>query len=326
MRRRQVIALFGGAAAAWPLGALAQTAKRWRIGVVLPGTPASEKPLAEAMEQRLLELGYQNGRNINLVIKFVPPQPELVEAAIAALVPDIDVLAVLGTIGGVAAKKAAPDVPTVFAGVGAPIDIGLAQSLAHPGGNMTGITFEAAIEAYGKRLQVLKELAPRAARVAVLRAAGDANAKISTAVLERSAARLGIMLSAFDLRSPDDLDGAFAAIVRSRGEAVMVVAGALTYANSARIADLALSARLPSCYGFREAVAAGGLVSIGPDLVDLVRQMPAYLDKIMRGAKPGDLPIQEPNRFELWLNIKTAKLLGLDIPPALLATADGVVE
>ncbi len=326
MRRRQVIALFGGAAAAWPLGALAQTAKRWRIGVVLPGTPASEKPLAEAMEQRLLELGYQNGRNINLVTKFAPPQPEAVEAAIAALVPDIDILAVLGTIGGVAAKKVAPGVPTVFAGVGAPIDIGLAQSLARPGGNMTGITFEAAIEAYGKRLQVLKELAPRAARVAVLRAAGDANAKISTAVLERSAAQLGIMLSTFDLRSPDDLDGAFAAIVRSRGEAVMVVAGALTYANSARIADLALSARLPSCHGFREAVAAGGLVSIGPDLVDLVRQMPAYLDKIMRGAKPGDLPIQEPNRFELWLNVKTAKLLGLDIPPALLATADGVVE
>ena len=290
------------------------------------GTPESVKPVAAALEQGLAKLGYQNGRNIGLVTRVVPPEPEIVEKAIAALVPDIEILAVLGTIGAVAAKKAAPDTPTVFAAVGAPVEIGLVQSLAHPGGNMTGISFEAAIEAYGKRLQVLKEIAPRVAKVGVLRAAGDANIKVAMYALERSAPSLGITLSAFDVHSPNDLADAFADIQRSHMEAVIVVAGALTYANGARIAELALQAHLPSCHGFREAVEAGGLVSIGPDLVEIVRQVPVYLDKILHGAKPADLPIQEPNRFELYLNTKTAKALGLEIPATLLATADGVVE
>jgi putative tryptophan/tyrosine transport system substrate-binding protein len=300
--------------------------KRWRIACVLPGNPEMAKPLVAALEQRLAELGYQNGRNINIVIRIVAPQPDIVEKAITALLPDIDILMVLGTIGGVAAKKVAPQMPTVFCSVGAPVEIGLVQSLARPGGNMTGITFEAAVEAYGKRLQTLKEIVPHLGRVAVLRASGDANVKISMAALERAAAQLGITLSAFDVHSADDLDGAFGDIQKGGMEAVIVVAGNLTYANARRISELALQAHLPSCTAFREAVIAGGLVSIGPDLIDMVRQVPVYLDKIMRGAKPADLPVQEPTRFDLYLNLKTAAALGLTIPPSLLATADEVIE
>jgi putative tryptophan/tyrosine transport system substrate-binding protein len=328
VRRRDFITLLGGAAAMWPFLAQAQEpgGKRWRIGWVLPGAAETAKPLTAALEQRLAELGYQNGRNINLIIRIVAPQPEIVEQAITVLLPDIDILVVLGTIGGVAAKKVAPQMPTVFCSVGAPVDIGLVQSLAHPGGNMTGITFEAAIEAYGKRLQILKEIVPHLGRVAVLRAADDANVKISMPALERAAPQLGITLSAFDVHSAADLDGTFGDIQKSGMEAVIVVAGALTYANVRRISELALLAHLPSCNAFREAVVAGGLLSIGPDLVDMVRQVPVYLDKIMRGAKPADLPIAEPTRFDTCLNLRTAAALGLTIPPSLLATADEVIE
>jgi ABC-type uncharacterized transport system substrate-binding protein len=257
--RRDVIALIGAAAAvAWPLAARAQEPKRWRIGNVLVGTREAVSPLAGGLEQRLADLGYQNGRNISIVTRIVTPQPEIVEKAIAALLPDIDVLVVGGTLAGIAAKKVAPEVPTVFHSVGAPVDIGLVQSLARPGGNMTGITFEAAVETYGKRLQILKEIVPNLVSVAVLRAPGDGNAEFAMASLERSAPRLGIALSPFDIRSADDLDIAIVDMQRSRVEAVIVVAGALTYSNSKRIAELSLAAHLPSCHAFREAVMAGG--------------------------------------------------------------------
>jgi putative tryptophan/tyrosine transport system substrate-binding protein len=312
----------------WPIltQAQAQELKRWRIGCVLPGSPETAKPLAAALEQRLAELGYQNGRNINIVIRIVAPQPDIVEKAITVLLPDIDILMVLGTIGGVAAKKVAPQVPTVFCSVGSPVEIGLVQSLAHPGGLMTGITFEAAIEAYGKRLQILKEIVPQLRRVAVLRASGDANVRPAMAALDQAAPHLGMTLSGFDVHSADDLDGAFGDMQKSSMEAVIVVAGNLTYANFRRISELALQARLPSCTAFREAVIAGGLVRIGPDVIDMVRQVPIYLDKIIHGAKPADLPVAEPTRFDTYLNLKTATALGLTIPTSLLATADEVIE
>jgi putative ABC transport system substrate-binding protein len=218
--RRRFIAAVGGAAATWPMLALAQKAghKHWRVGCVFPGSAQTAKPLTVALEQRLAELGYQNGRNINIVIRIVTPQPEIVEQAITALLADIDILMVFGTVGGIAAKKVAPQMPTVFCSVGAPVDIGLVQSLAHPGGNMTGITFEAAIEAYGRRLQTLKEIVPRLGRVAVLRASGDANIKIAMAALQQAAPQFGMTLSEFDVHSADDLDGAFGdSAVRASG-------------------------------------------------------------------------------------------------------------
>lgn len=327
MRRREFISLLGGTAATWPFLARAEErTPRRRIGNVLVGTPAVVGRLGAALEQRLAEVGYQNGRNIDIVTRIVLPQREIVEHAIAALRPDIDVLVVGGTIGGVAAKKVAPDIPTVFHSVGAPVDIGLVQSLAHPGGNMTGLSFEAAIEAHGKRLQLLKETVPHLGRVAVLRAPDDPNTKIAMSALEQSAPQLALTLSPFDVRSADDFDNAFGEMHRSRIEAVLVVAGSLTYSNGRRIADLSVQAHLPSCHAFREAVIAGGLMSFGPDLVEIARLVATYLDKIMRGAKPADLPVQEPNQFDLCINLKTAAALGLTIPATLLATADEVIE
>jgi putative ABC transport system substrate-binding protein len=328
MKRREFFVQVGGAMLIWPLAALAQESatKRWRIGSVLVGTPEVVGPLGAVIENQMAALGYQNGRNVDIATRIVTPRPDIVEEAIVALLPDIDVLVIGSTIGGIAAKKVAPAVPTVFHSVGAPVDIGLVQSLAHPGGNMTGIAFEAAAETYGKRLQILKEIVPNAVRVAVLRAPGDGNGQFAMASLERAAPQLGVSLSMFEIASAADIDAAFVDMRRDGIEAVMVVAGALTYSNAKRIADLALAARLASCYPFREAVLAGGLVSLGPDLVDIARRVAAYLDKIMHGAKPADLPVQEPVRLDLYINLRTAAALDLAIPPALLARADEVVE
>jgi putative ABC transport system substrate-binding protein len=266
------------------------------------------------------------GKNLLLLNRFAVPQPKAMEGAILSMMPDIDLLVAWGTIGGAAAKKIALDIPVVFASVGAPVDIGIVASLSHPGGNMTGITFEAASETYGRRLQLLKEIVPDVSRVAVLRARGDPNARFAMTSLEISAPLLGITLTVAEIGSADELTTAFAEMQRTKAEALLVVAGALTYPNGKMIADLALAHRLPSCHGFKEAVLAGGLISLGPDLVVIGHQAASYVDKILRGAKPAELPVQQPDRYEVHLNLKTAKALGLTVPPALLALADEVIE
>jgi putative ABC transport system substrate-binding protein len=323
MRRREVIALLVGAAA-WPLAARAQQSRVWRIGQVLPLEAMGH--LAKALEQRLADLGYVQGKNITLLNIVVPPQPKAIEDAIRSLLPNIDLLVVWSTVGSVAAKKTAPSVPIVFLSVGVPVDIGLIESLAHPGGNMTGITFEAATETYAKRLQILKEMVPNLERVAVLRAVGDPNVVHAMASLEQAAPGLGLTLMSIDIRSADDLPAVFAEMQRSRAEGLISIAGAFTYLNSNQIADLTVRYRLPSCHGFKETVAAGALVSLGPDMVAMTDQGAAYVDKIIHGAKPADLPVQQPTKFELVINLKTAKKLGLTVPPSLLAIADEVID
>jgi putative tryptophan/tyrosine transport system substrate-binding protein len=216
--------------------------------------------------------------------------------------------------------------PTVFVSVGAPVEIGLVQSLAHPGGNMTGLTFEAATETYGKRLQILEEIVPDVKCVAVLRAVGDPNVGFAMTSLDRIAPELGVTLIPVDLKSTDDLETAFAKIKDSQAEAVLAIAGALTFTVGPEIADRALAAHLPLCSPFRETVIAGGLVSLGPDYLAMVRQAVGQIDKIIKGARPADIPVEQPARYELYINLKTARLLGLTIPPPLLARADEVIE
>jgi putative ABC transport system substrate-binding protein len=323
MKRREFITVLGGVAA-WPLAARAQQSKVWRIGQVLPLEAMGH--LAKALERRLADLGYVQGKNITLLNIVVPPQPKAIEDAIRSLLPNIDLLVVWSTVGSVAAKKVASSVPIVFLSVGVPVDIGLVDSLAHPGGNMTGITFEAATETYAKRLQILKEIVPNLERVAVLRAVGDPNVVHAIASLEQAAPGLGVILMPIDIRSTDDLPAVFAEMQRSRAEGLISIAGAFTYLNSDQIADLTVRYRLPSCHGFKETVAAGALVSLGPDMVAMTDQGAAYVDKIIHGAKPADLPVQQPTKFELVINLKAAKMLGLTVPPNLLATADEVIE
>jgi putative tryptophan/tyrosine transport system substrate-binding protein len=327
MRRRDFMGVLCGVALTAPCDAYSQQSGRvWRIGRVLPGTPERGAAYPQALEQGLDDLGDVQGRNIVLTLKFADPQPAKVREVITSLLPEIDLLVTWGTIGGVAAKEVAGNVPTVFISVGAPVEIGLVQSLTHPGGNMTGITFEAATETYGKRLQILKEIVPDLGRAAIMRAVGDPNVGFAMKSLERAAPELGVSLVPIDIKSTSDLEAAFMEIRNSKIEGLLAIAGALTFTVGTEIADRALAAHLPFCSAFRETVIAGGLVSLGPDLLAMARQAAAQIDKIIKGASPADIPVEQPTRYDLYINLKTARLLNLNIPPTLLARADEVIE
>jgi len=191
---------------------------------------------------------------------------------------------------------------------------------------MTGITFEAASETYGKRLQLLKEILPNLSRLAVLGAKGDPNFAFAMKSLDNSARALGVSIAPVEFNSADDLRSAFDGMKHRQSEALVVVAGALTYVNSKSIAELALSNRLPSCHGFKETVEAGGLISLGPDFLAFARQGARLVDKIIKGTKPADIPVEQPTQYITTINLKTAKALGIDMPAALLARADEVIE
>jgi putative ABC transport system substrate-binding protein len=325
MRRREFLGL-AGVAAAWPLPILAQQSRRLpRIGYVDGQTPSA---WTEGLLRGLRELGYVDGQNISLLKEsFSAPSLKDVREAISRLLPNIDILVVTGTIGGVAAKAVAPaTMPVVFVSVGAPVDIGLVESLSHPGGNMTGITFEATSETYAKRLQILKEIMPGLSSVAVMGAKDDSNVPFAMQSLNRSAPALQIAITPIGLNSPDDLGRAFDEIRQKRLEALLVVAGSLTYGSSKAIADLALADHLPSCHAFKEAAVAGGLVSLGPDLVALAHQSAHLIDKIIKGERPAELPVEQPAQYVMYVNLRTAKALGLTLPLPLLARADEVIE
>jgi putative ABC transport system substrate-binding protein len=323
MRRREFIGVSAGLLAC-AASHRAMAAGPWRIGEVFGGNPGVY--FASALGQALLDLGYVEGKSIRLQTRFAAPTPVGQKEAILALLPDIDLLVVHGTPGGAVAKSLAPQIPVVFISVGAPVDIGLVQSLAHPGGNMTGTTFEAASETYGKRLQLLKEILPDLSRVVVLGARGDPNVPFAIRSLEAAAPSLGVSLTQMETSSADDLQGAFDKMRQSQIQALIVVAGVLTFANSKAIAQLALTNGLPSCHGFKETVTAGGLISLGPDLKAVARQGAGLVDRIIKGARPADLPVEQPTQYVMTVNLKTAKALGLTIPPTLLARADEVIE
>ena len=271
-------------------------------------------------------LGYAEGSNIVLISRYVAPQPEAMEAAIRELLPQIDLLVAWGTLGGVLAKKLVPSLPVVFVSVGAPVDIGLVSSLAHPDGNMTGITFEASSETYAKRLQMLVEIVRSLRRVAVLRAPRDPNVPFAMSSLQKSALLLGVTLLPIDFRAESDLPEAFAEMRRQKAEGVISIAGNLTAVSGKRIAELALVYSMPSCHPFREIVAAGGLIGLGPDRAWMGRQAATYVDKIIRGSQPADLPVQQPDRYEVYINLNTARALGIKMPDSILARADEVIE
>jgi putative ABC transport system substrate-binding protein len=325
MRRRDFIGAVCIAALAPPIAAGAQQpGKVWRIGHVLTGAPETGGIFAQALEQRLADLGYVTGRNIVLLHRFAGPQPAENREVITSLLAQIDLLVVWGE-GAIAAKKWAGDVPTVFISIGFPVELGLVQSLAHPGGNMTGITSEAALETSGKRLQILKEIVPDLKRVAVLHPADDP-AFVEQAWQDLASRELGLAIVRVDLKSADDLDAAFARIKRSSAGALIAARSTLTFILGKQIADMALAAHLPSCYPFRQSVVDGGLVSLDPDRLAMTRPAAAQIDKIIKGASPADIPVEQPTRFELYINLKTARLLNLTIPPSLLARADEVIE
>jgi putative tryptophan/tyrosine transport system substrate-binding protein len=324
MKRRSFIILLGGVVA-WPHRAKAQgIQKAWRIGHIFPAAPSVVGHFADAFERGMVDRGYSPGRNLIVTRRF--PEPSHVEDAVRELLPETDVLVTWTTMGGVAAKKLATTIPVVFLAVGAPVDIGLVQSLNHPGGNMTGVTFEAAIETYAKRLQILTQIVPNLERVAVLRTIGDPNVTFAMKSVVQAAPALKVSLQLIDIKTADELPNAFEMMKSLKAQALLVISSAVTYGASKQIAELAFANHLPSCSPFREEVVAGGLVSLGPDMEVMAGQGAALVNKIIKGAKPSELPVEQPSRYEMFVNIITAKTFGLILPETFLSRADQVIE
>ena len=326
MRRREFITLLGGAATAWPLAARAQQpTKLPTIGYLGTAVPSAWSPWTAAFVQRLRELGWIEGRTIAIEYRWAEGRNERFDEIAAEFVRrKVDVILTLSTPTVVAAKQATSVIPVVFAAAGDPVGTGLVASLARPGGNVTGLSLQAP-DLVGKRLELLREVVPSLRRLAIL-----ANISNPINVLERDEVRttartLGFEIVTLEIRRAEDIVPTFEAL-KNRADALYVNADPLIITNRTLINTLALGARLPTIHGFREYVEAGGLMSYGANFADLYRRSGDYVDKILRGAKPGDIPVEQPTKFDLVINLTTAKALGIDIPPTLLARADEVIE
>lgn len=309
-----------------PGGAIAQSRPRLRsIGFVGPSGKLAPG-LHDAFIDGLREKGYDEGRDITVRRVWTDRVDASVDAEILTLVtPEIEVIAVSLSRFAVALRKATSTMPIVLMNGDALVELGLAESLAHPGGNVTGVVGLGS-EVNVKRLQLLAEIAPKARRIAFLVDANTPSVAALTQRLTQAAPVLGIELISFEARTPAQIELAFAAMAEQRVQALLAAPSGLFYAQRRLIADLALKQRLPSTFGFSEYAEAGGLFSYGPANADNYRRSADYVDRILRGAKPGDLPIERPTRLQFVLNLKTAQLLRLDVPPAILVRAEQVIE
>jgi putative tryptophan/tyrosine transport system substrate-binding protein len=296
-----------------------------RIGVLALWV-ASATPLAEAFRQGLREHGYVEGHNVTFEYRSVQGRAERLPSLAAELVRlKVDVIVTESNVAALAAKHATQTIPVVMAIAGDPVTAGVVGSLARPGGNVTGLTLMNR-ELSGKRLQLLREVAPRIAVVAVIWNPTDPPAAEALRETEAAAQSWGLKIHAIEARSPADLDAAFKAVADARPDAFFTLPGGMFQDNKTRIFDFARKNRLPGIFSNREYAEAGGLMSYGPSFAALFRRAAGYVDKILKGTKPADLPIEQPTTYELVINLKTAKALGLTIPPALLQRADQVIE
>jgi putative ABC transport system substrate-binding protein len=329
LARRPVPTILVLALLAAPLAAEAQQSGRiWRIGILQTSAPRDEAARVAALEQGLAELGYVGGRNILLVNRNAGQQvSRLPELAIELVHSRVDVIVTSVNPATLAAKKATTTIPIVMAVGVEPVAAGLVASLAKPGANVTGLTFDVdATQLAAKRLEILKELIPSVSRVAVLWNPGYGPGLLRLKGTEEAGRRLGITIVSVQLSEGGDTDRAFAEIRRAPAEAVTVLSDPVIVARRAEIAELAARYRVPAIYALREWVEDGGLISYATSLNDQWRRAARYVDKILKGAKPADLPMEQPSKFELIINMKTAKALGLAIPPAVLARADEVIQ
>ena len=329
MDRRTFLGTIAGSLLAAPLAAEAQTAaKVARIGW-LGNSPAASPHLDEAFRQGLRDLDYVEGRNVVIEYRWAEGKFERLPALAAELVAlKVDVILAGTVLAAVAAKQAIRTIPIVFAAVADPLGSGLVTSLARPGGNVTGLSVLSP-ELVGKRLEQLKQALPGVSRVAVLWEPGGGGERTDKDMLKRAEVAgqaLGVRLQYVEARRPADFDRAFSAMTRAHAGALTVLPSPMFFNERRRLVDLAAKHRLPAGYPWREGADAGGLISYGPSIADLYRRAATYVDKILKGAKPGDLPIEQPTKFELVINLKTAKALGLTIPPSLLQRADQVIE
>jgi ABC-type uncharacterized transport system substrate-binding protein len=324
--RREFITVLGGAAA-WPLAARAQqSGKMPRIGFLGNSTAALESNLVGPFREGLRDLGYEEGRSILIEYRWADGMYERFPVLIAELIAlNVDVIVTAGTPAALAVKKATTSIPLVMIAVGEPVETGLVASLARPGGNATGVS-SPSYGIQGKRLELLREMVPSISHVAVLWNSGSPIMIIQERETRAAAEVLGIKMLSLGVRTLEEIEQAFAAILRERSGALFVLADRLFLHHRKRIIDFAIEQRLPGVYAYRELVEVGGLMFYGPSYADLHRRAAAYVDKILKGAKPGDLPVERPVKFVLALNLKTAKTLGIEVPLQLQQLADEVIE
>jgi putative tryptophan/tyrosine transport system substrate-binding protein len=296
-----------------------------RIGILIAGSASSYLLRVEALRQRLRELGYVEGKNIFIEYRYADGKLERLADLAAELVRlKVDVIVTTGS-NTLAAKKASATIPIVFAVAGDPVGSGLVSSLARPGGNITGLSLMAP-DLDGKRLELLKEAFPKVARVAFLWVPVDSRGNLALTEMEAAAKALGVKLQSLDVRSLDDFDSAFARANREGAQALIATASPLINTQQRQVLDFAAKNRLPAMYETSEFVEAGGLMSYAPNFADLWRRAAGYVDKILKGAKPADLPVEQPTKFEFVVNLKSAKQIGVTVPPNVLARADRVIK
>jgi len=324
--RREFITLLGGAAAAWPVAARAQQSGMLpTIGYLGSATPATQGQWVAAFVQRLRELGWIEGRTIAIEYRWAEGRAERAAEIAAELVQrKVDVIVTSGTAVVVAAMQATSVIPIVFAAAGDPVGTGLIASLARPGGNVTGLSNQV-LDLAGKRLELLREIVPGLGRLALLGNVGNPAVVLDMREAQAAARTLGLEVTTLEIRRGEDIVPAFEAL-NGHEEALYVVFDALVNTHRIRINTLALAARLSTMHMFREGVEVGGLMSYGANFPDMYRRAADYVDKILRGTKAADIPVEQPTKFDLIINITTAKALGLEVPPTLIARADEVIE
>jgi putative ABC transport system substrate-binding protein len=325
MRRREFIAMLGGAAAAWPLAARAQQAgKVYRIGILEPIPVAQSAANHAALRKGLRELGYVEGRNLIIEFRSSDGRAERFPDLAAELVRlPVDLLVTRGTPAATAARNATNTIPVVMATIGDPLAV--VASLAHPGGNVTGMG-DFIIDLTGKHIELVKRLVPSLSRVAYLDNMNNSGVPAQWEETKTAARALGLEIELLDMRKEEDLGRLFEAAVQHHVDALIVGADGIVLTHRRAIIDLAARNRLPALYQFRELVEIGGLISYGANRPDLYFRAASFIDKIFKGAKPAELPIEQPTKLELVINLKTAKALGLSVPQSLLLSADEVIE
>jgi putative ABC transport system substrate-binding protein len=326
MKRREFITLLGAAAmASWPLvGRAQQRTDVFRIGYLGVGPAATSANRVAALRRGLRDLGYVEGKNILIEFRWAENGEQLRELAAELVGLNVDVVFATSSTEVDAARQVTKTIPIVFATHADPVAVGHVASLARPGGNITGLSV-LQTELTAKGLEILKEAVPSATRFGVLWNSA-APSRVALPAAEVASAKLGVRVHMAPVRTAEDFQEAFASMAREGADGVFVMASSFTRSNAAILAELALKHQLPSMFGARENVEAGGLMSYAPDLRDLTRRAAVYIDKVLRGAKPADLPVEQATRFEFVINLKTAKGLGLTIPPTLLSRADEVIE
>jgi putative ABC transport system substrate-binding protein len=324
VKRREFITLLGGAgAAASPLAAWAQQAKT--VGFIGANNAAEQKARTDTFDRRLRDLGWGDGRNLTIEHRWAEGRSQLAADIAGDFVRrKVDVIVVVGTAAALAAQQATSVIPIMFVAASDPIGTRLVASLARPGGNVTGLS-QQATDTAGKRIEQLREILPSLRRLAIPVNAGNPAVTLEITEAEAAARTLGLETITAEILTTEDIAPAIERLA-AQADALFVPSDPFFFSNRTRINTIALSARLPTTYGTREWVEAGALMSYGPSLPDLFRRAAEYVDKMLRGTKPGDLPVEQPTKFEFVINLTTARALGLDVPATLLARADEVIE